>query len=138
MRELVTPDLYGPVPIARVGGDIDLANAARLRQELLALATDEAYGLVVDLTDVSYADSAGIKVLFDLARDLRRRDQSLAVTVPVGSPIRRLLKITNFQEVAPICDDAQTAVQLIAKGPSEHRAGAPGLTRSGGRPIADD
>ena len=118
MGALVTPDLSGPVPVARVAGEVDLANAARLRQELMALATDDVDGLIVDLTDVPYADSAGIKVLFDLARDLRRRDRSLAVTVPVSSPLRRLLKITNFQEVAPICDDAQTAVQLIANGPS--------------------
>jgi anti-anti-sigma factor len=117
MSELVTPDLSGPVPVARVAGEIDLANAARLRQELLALATDEVDGLVVDGTNVSYADSAGIKVLFDLARDLRRRDQTLAVTVPMSSTLRRLLKIANFQEVAPICDDTQTAVQLIAQGP---------------------
>jgi anti-anti-sigma factor len=118
MREMVTPDFSGPVPVARVAGEVDLANATRLRQELMALATDEVCGLVVDVTDVPYADSAGVRVLFDLARDLRRRNQSLAVTVPVSSPLRRLLKITNFQEVAPICDDAQTAAQLIAKGPS--------------------
>jgi len=117
MPDLVTPDLSGPVPVARVAGEVDLANAARLRQVLLALATDEVDGLVVDITDVPYADSAGIRVLFDLARDLGRRDQGLAVTVPVSSPLRRLLKITNFREVAAICDDAQTAVQLIAKCP---------------------
>jgi anti-anti-sigma factor len=115
MRQVVTADLSGPVPVARVAGDIDLSNAARIRQDLLALATDDVDGLVVDITDVPYVDSAGIKVLFDLARDLRRRNLSLVVTVPAGSPLRRLLKITNFQEVAPICDDAETAFELIAK-----------------------
>ena len=117
MRRLVTLDRSGTAPVARVAGEIDLANATRLRQELVALATDEHDWLVVDLTEVAYADSSGIKVLFDLARDLRRRSQSLAVTVPASSPLRRLLKITNFQEVAPICDDVDTAVELIAKRP---------------------
>jgi anti-sigma B factor antagonist len=113
MSALVTADLSGPVPVARVTGEVDLSNAVRLRQELSALATDEVGGLVVDVTEVPYVDSAGIKVLFDLARDLHRRDLMLVVTVPVSSPIRRLLKITNFQEVAPICDDTETAVELI-------------------------
>jgi anti-anti-sigma factor len=117
MGRLVTLDRSAPVPVARVAGEIDLANATRLRQELLSLATDEDGWFVVDLTEVTYADSSGIKVLFDLARDLRRRSQSLAVTVPAGSPLRRLLKITNFQEVAPICDDVETAVELIAERP---------------------
>ena len=114
MSRLVTPDLSGPVPIARVAGEIDLANAARLREELLALAGDEAAGLVVDFTAVPYADSSGIKVLFDLARDLRRRDLLLVVAVPASSPLRRLLKITSFQEVASISEDSETAVELIA------------------------
>ena len=118
MLRLVTLDRSGTVPVARVVGEIDLANASRLRQELLSLATDEHW-LVVDLTEVAYADSSGIKVLFDLARDLRRRNQSLAVTVPASSPLRRLLKITNFQEVAPICDDVDFAVELIAKRPDD-------------------
>jgi anti-anti-sigma factor len=117
MHRLVTLDASGPIPVARVAGEIDLANATRLRQELLGLATDEYDWLIVDLTAVSYADSSGIKVLFDLARDLRRRSQSLAVTVPASSPLRRLLKITNFQEVAPICDDVDIALELIAKRP---------------------
>ena len=47
----------------------------------------------------------------------------LVVTVPKSSPLRRLLKITNFQEVAPICDDAETAVELIAKGLGEGGTG---------------
>lgn len=105
---MVTLDLSGPVPVARVAGEVDLANAAQLRRELAALASDAVDGMVVDVTDVSYADTAGIKVLFDLARDLRRRDQALAVAVPAASLLRRLLKITNFQEVAAICDGAQT------------------------------
>lgn len=116
MNQLVTPDLSGLVPIARVAGEVDLANATRLRQELLALTTDDADGLVVDLAGVPYADSAGIKVLFDVTRDLRQRNLSLVVAVPASSPLRRLLKITNFQEVAPICDDADAALELIVSG----------------------
>src|ERR1051325_3026444 len=99
MSRLITPDPSGPAPVARVTGEIDLANAARARDDLLAIAAD-AQGLVVDLTEVPYLDSAGVRILFHLARDLRRRGQMLVVTVPVGSPLRRLLKITSFHEVA--------------------------------------
>ena len=133
MHRLVTLDASGPLPVARVAGEIDLANATRLRQELLGLA-DEFDWLIVDLTAVSYADSSGIKVLFDLARDLRRRSQSLAVAVPASSPLRRLLKITNFQEVAPICDDVEIAVELIVKPddlqiPQERASGRDDVSR---------
>lgn len=114
MRRLITPDRSGPVPVARVTGEIDLANAARARDDLLAIAAD-AEGLVVDLTAVPYLDSAGVRILFHLARDLRRRDQTLIVTLPVGSPLRRVLKITSFHEVASMCDSLDAAFDLMAR-----------------------
>jgi anti-anti-sigma factor len=121
VSKLVTPDLSGPVPVARVAGEIDIGNAARVREEVLELAIQNADGMVVDLAEVPYLDSAGVKVMFDLVRDLRRRDQALVVTVPIGSPLRRLLKITNFQEAAPICDSIEAAVSLVRQLVEEPR-----------------
>ena len=116
MSDLVTPDTSGPVPVARITGEIDLANAPRLREEVLTIAAD-AEGLIVDLTDVSYLDSGGVKVLFQLARALRQREQSLVVTLPVGSPLRRVLKIASLHEVATICDDLEAAFKLLVPRP---------------------
>jgi anti-anti-sigma factor len=117
MSRLVTPDASGLAPVARVSGEIDLANAARLHEELLAMA-HEVEALVVDLTGVSYLDSAGVKALFQVARDLRQREQALFVTMPIGSPLRRVLKITGFHEVAAICDDIEAAFNLIGRRPA--------------------
>jgi stage II sporulation protein AA (anti-sigma F factor antagonist) len=116
MNRLVTPDASGPAPVARVSGEIDLTNAPRLRDELLAMTAD-IEALIVDLTEVPYLDSAGVKALFQVARDLRRRDQAFLVTLPTGSPLRRVLKITGFHEVAAICDDVEAAFNLLARRP---------------------
>ncbi len=118
MRKLVTADASGPVPVARVTEEIDLANAPRLRQAVLAMAVD-VDGLVVDLTEVPYLDGAGVEVLFELARELRQRDHPLLVTMPIGSPLRRVLKVTSFHEVAAICDDVEAAFDLIAQRPRD-------------------
>lgn len=104
--------------MARVTGEIDLANAPRVREDLLAMASDAA-GLVVDLTEVAYLDSAGVRVLFQLARDLRQRDRPLLVTLPADSPLRRVLKVTSFHEVAAICDDTEAAFDLIVRPTGE-------------------
>jgi anti-sigma B factor antagonist len=119
VNTLVSVDTSGPVPVARISGEIDLANGPRLRDELLALAVVDFAGLVVDLTGVTYLDSSGVKVLFQLARDLRQHDQTLLVTVPIGSPLRRVLKITGLHEVAPMCDDLDAAFNLVAQTPGE-------------------
>lgn len=119
MSELVTRGGSGPVPVARVAGEIDLANATRVRDDVLALIVEDAEGLVVDLTDVSYLDSSGVQVLFQLAQELGQRDQSLVVSVPTGSPLRRLLKITGFHELAQISDNTEAAIDLIARPPGK-------------------
>lgn len=118
MSSLITPDASGPVPVARVTGEIDLANARRVRDDLVAMASD-AEGLIVDLTGVPYLDSAGVRLLFQLARDLGQRDRPLLVTLPVDSPLRRVLKVTSFHEVAAICDDTEAAFDLIARPTGE-------------------
>ena len=113
MSELVTPAWEGSVPVALVHGEIDLANARRMRDAVIALVAEDAPGLIVDLADVPYLDSAGIQALFDVVRHLREREQVLAVVVPATSPLRRVLKITGFQEAAPICDSTSEAAKHL-------------------------
>lgn len=118
MNSLITLDPSGPVPVARLSGEIDLANARRVRDDLSAIASG-AEGLIIDLSGVPYLDSAGVRLLFQLARDLGQRERPLLVTLPVGSPLRRILKLTSFHEVAAICDDTEAAFDLIAPRTAE-------------------
>jgi anti-sigma B factor antagonist len=100
----------GDVALARVAGEIDLANASRVGRSLAAAASR---GLVVDLTGVTYLDSAGIGELFALAARLRTGG-GLALVVPDGSPLHRLLKITQFDEAAPVCLTAEDAMTMLS------------------------
>ena len=59
----VTPLPDERVPIARIEGEIDISNAADVRDALEQLVGNAALGLVVDLSDVRYwARDQGIKV----------------------------------------------------------------------------
>jgi anti-sigma B factor antagonist len=79
--------------VAHVHGEIDLSNADVIGRWVLDRVTNEDLGLVVDLTEVDYVDSAGIAVLFDLSRRLAEHQQSLTLVVPEGSTIRRSLEL---------------------------------------------
>ena len=91
----------------------DLRNATTLRRPGAELATDGGPGLVADLGQVSYLDSAGVRALFEVASTLRLRRQALAVSVPPGSFLRRLLKITRFHEAAYVADSPAAATRLL-------------------------
>lgn len=107
----------GPVAVASISGEIDLSDGAQFADEVLGKMPDECTGLVVDLTDLRYIDSAGVRSLFEIAAMLDRRDQSMAVAVPQDSLLRSVLKITRVEEVATICANREDAVTAISPAP---------------------
>jgi anti-anti-sigma factor len=88
----------GDVVVARLGGDIDLANTPTVSATVLEGVPNGAVGLVVDLSDVRYIDSVGIRMLFTFVRSLHAARQGMAIALPAGSPVRKLLKVTHLDE----------------------------------------
>ena len=113
MRELASLSLgrsHGVV-LAEVSGEIDMSNAEDLRDEIAQGATNEDRAVIVDLTSVSYADSAGMNLLFVLARQLKEHGQSFGVVVPSGSQPRRAFDVVGMADQIPMFEtlaDAQT------------------------------
>jgi anti-anti-sigma factor len=96
--------------VARLSGEIDMTNAAYVREELLGAVPNDVIALVVDLGECRYLDSAGIEVLFDLSRRLARRRQELRLVVPEGSPLGRVLTLTDVGSVAPVHASLESAL----------------------------
>jgi anti-sigma B factor antagonist len=77
-----------------VGGELDLYSAPELRDELAALPED-ARCLVVDLTAMTFVDSAGIAALLVAARRLRAHGGTM--TLVVEDPrVLRVLEVTGL------------------------------------------
>jgi anti-anti-sigma factor len=95
--ELATLELLeqGTLVRARVAGEVDLSNAASLEASILALMPNEAVGMVLDLTGLSYLDSAGIRMLLTLVGRFSWRGQQLAIVAPEGSRVRRVLQLAG-------------------------------------------
>lgn len=86
--------------VAEVVGEIDGSNAGELRRAVGEQVPASASALVLDLSATSYVDSAGIELIFELARRLSARRQSLALVVPQGSGVRRVLELCDIGSVA--------------------------------------
>ena len=93
---------HGGTVVAHLSGEVDMTNAAHVREELLAAVPNDVLALVVDLEGCRYLDSAGIEVVFDLSRRLQRRRQELRLVVPESSPLARVLTLTEVNSVAPV------------------------------------
>jgi len=106
----ISVERRGGTVIAHLGGEVDMTNASHLRDELLASMPNDALVLVIDVSECRYLDSAGIEILFDLARRLVRRRQDLRLLVPPGSPLRRMLELTEVGSAAPLHESLDSAL----------------------------
>jgi anti-anti-sigma factor len=104
------------VVIATFEGEIDSSNAGELRLALAERLPSSASALVLDLSAVSYLDSSGIQLLFDLGRRVAARRQSIRLVVPSGAPMRRVLELCAVESVAPMHADLDEALTAQAAG----------------------
>ena len=90
--------------VVRVSGEIDLSNAAEVRDAIGAAVPDAATVVVVDLSGTTYLDSAGIAMIFRLAERLRYSRQELRLVVPPDAPIRVVIRLTRMDQVIAVQD----------------------------------
>ncbi len=102
----------GHTLVARVRGEIDLSNVEDLRARLVAAVSHDWERLVLDLTETSYLDSTGVRLLFELADRLHGRRQQLRLVVADRALVRRVVVLTQLDARVPI--DATLAAALAA------------------------
>ena len=101
------------VPIAGIRGEVDVSNADELGNRVHAFVPNSALGLVLDLSETTYFDSSGVRLLFDLGERLAQRQQALRVVVMEGSFLADLLSTINFVVFAPVDVDVAAAVAAM-------------------------
>jgi anti-anti-sigma factor len=93
--------------MARLRGEIDASNADFIGAELVALVPGPA---IVDLSQLAFLSSAGLRELFALAR----RCERLVVVAPPGAPYRRALEVAQLGRVAYVADSIGGALEHLS------------------------
>ena len=104
-------------PVARISGEIDLTNVDDLAATLRNAVGNRSHGLVLDLSDVEYLDSTGLRLLFRLLRELNDRQQQLRVVVPESAVIYGVLILGGVGSAVPMFPTIQNAT---APGTGNH------------------
>lgn len=94
----------------RIGGELDACSAPRLEEALQPQYLPEFRKLVLDLTDVRFIDSTGIRLLVML---LHRRtgDEEVVAVKPAHNIARRALDIVGLSRVVPLTETLDDALQ---------------------------
>jgi len=93
----------GELHTISLNGEMDLANAGDVEQELIRVEGTDARRILVDLSGLTFIDSTGIKLL--LLADARSRGDSRRLVLrrpPDG--VRRVLRITGVDDLLPYAD----------------------------------
>ena len=83
-------------PVVTATGDIDLANVNEF-SDVLTRAAADSDAITVDLSEVTYCDSAAVRALFAVAATTK-----LGLIVPAAGPIITLLNISGLDRVATV------------------------------------
>src|SRR5437588_6560952 len=103
----------GSVPVCEIRGELDASNVDHVLERVVGSVANEAPGMVLDLGHTSYLDSAGVRILFELARRMRARRQELRIAVPGDGIVRRVLVLTALADVVPLDDDVGRSVRAL-------------------------
>lgn len=97
-------------PVAALRGDVDLSNVDELATVLEGAVTNRSLGLVLDLTQVTYLDSTGLRLLFRLTRQLEDRQQSLRIVVPPDAVVQPVVVLAGLGAAVPLFPSMAEAV----------------------------
>ena len=95
--------------VVSVYGEVDVATAPSLREQLIGLVSDGSTNLVLDLEGVDFLDSTGLGVIVSALKRVRTHGGDLRL-VCTQARIRRLFEITGLDKAVPLLPSLDAAV----------------------------
>ena len=99
----------GDVAVIRLSGELDVAGAGLLEQELERVTADHSPGsIVLDLTTLEFMDSTGLRLV--VLADARCRERGIRLALVRGpDPVHKVFEITRMVERLEFVDSAEDA-----------------------------
>ncbi len=110
----ITEISVGDVTIATMAGRMDAGSASAVEEKVLGLLT-AGTKLLVDLAEVVYVSSAGLRVLLLAAKKASAVGSSLVLAAPQAGVIE-VLEITGFSKILKVYPTRELAAIALQEG----------------------
>ena len=101
---------FGPVSVLKVSGRIDLSNADAFKDTLSKTQADAASGVVVNLAEVDYISSAGLRSLMIVFKSSKVENKQFAIAA-LQPLLMEIFTISRFHLVFPLFDTVRAAIE---------------------------
>ena len=103
----------GKVTIIEMAGELDSVSSPEAQDQILPLVRRDCK-ILLDMGNVSYMSSAGLRTLLLLYRQIEQNIGDVVIT-GLGEEVRDVMAITGFLDFFHTADDRETGLQLLSR-----------------------
>ena len=96
-----------------IKGRIDSYTAPELSEKLNEITTEKRYKIILELQDVVFVSSAGLRVLIDIQKTCKRTNQGEVVLVNIPPRVYETLELAGFAPLFKFYNDVSAAVDAF-------------------------
>jgi anti-anti-sigma factor len=119
--QLSTTRIGAAAALVTVVGEIDLATAGELGDHLVAALHEAGPDVVLDLSQVTFMDSTGLKVLLAAHRRAQLAGGHLALA-GAGRSVLKVLTITGLDRTFLLAETVDGAIESVRSAPAPQAA----------------
>lgn len=95
-------------------GRLDLEGTEAIELKFSLSATSSSHPVIVDVSEVSFLASLGMRMLVTAAKALRRKGLSMVLVAP-NEVVRDALEVTGLSQLLLVADDETMALSLVQR-----------------------
>lgn len=102
-----------PIPVIQASGRLDASTVSILEHALMRALRTTAKVIILDLSEVTYISSSGLRVLLTARRQLRDRRGQL-ILCALSQSVRDVFDMVGFTVLFEVADSLEHARQIAA------------------------
>ena len=102
----------GDVAIVKLAGRLDSSTAQPAEERFAKVLAEGAPNLAIDLSELDYISSAGLRVLLVMAKKMQQADGKM-VLFGLGANVREVFSISGFDRIFAIQSDRSAALATV-------------------------
>jgi anti-anti-sigma factor len=110
--ELQFKELNNGIGLIKLTGRLDIPGAGQIETRFAGYCAGEGVRVVVDLSDVDFLASIGIRLFITNAKSLSSRNGKMALLGP-SDEVKRVLEITGIPAVIPVYSNLESAEAVL-------------------------